>query len=134
MSNEFTSEQATVARFREGVLDVGELDTEIASAWRRVITDPALRAEVSTILKVGENDLDPAVPPFRALSDGSGLSGGEIAILALSSFALNLATGAVQKAGADIYDGLKKVWSDVLQERVNPPGKRNLGEEIDSER
>lgn len=122
-----------IERYIEGSLDADGLNSAIASAWRDVVSEHESRAIISSILGGEDAELDPDRPPFSATQEEAGFAGGEILIWALSGVAINLATGAVQKAGADIYDRLKKVWIDVLQEKVNPPGKGKLGERVDDQ-
>lgn len=116
-----------VAKYVSGNADTRTLNDKIKKAWSAILADPVESAKIAKLLEVPASDLKPDEPPFKANQTGSGMTGGEVLIAITVGFAIGFAKETGGQLGKAASEKVKKLWTEHMSDRVNPPGSGDLG-------
>jgi hypothetical protein len=109
-----------IAKYKAGTAKVDDLKTDVAAAWKDILSKPEKRTEAAKALGVDPAELGKLQRPPVDLSPGSSnFAGGEVVIGIAAWLGTEVALGAFKDlAKEELKKRVKKLWLDVLEPAV----------------
>jgi hypothetical protein len=114
-----------IGSYDQGEGDAKDINGEIGKIWKDLVAEHG--PEVAKILGVGEKELDPKTPPFRANSKGSGTGVAELLILLAVAAAKGAGIGAGGYLAKEGLAKAKKLWAKHFEPKMTSSKKPLLG-------